>query len=120
LFIQAQKLVRLSLPTALILEGKLADLAHIQVRRESLQGAMICLNLIFRLPVLRALDPPESAKLMGMPPSNWSGTKKLAQRATDGVRSGKLNYSSTSCRVCPESDLGGRRNCWPPSAPWRR
>ncbi|HTL58228.1 MAG TPA: ERCC4 domain-containing protein [Candidatus Limnocylindrales bacterium] len=64
LFTQAGKLARLSIPAALILEGRLADLAQVQVRRESLQGAMICLSLIFRLPVLRALGAAESASLM--------------------------------------------------------
>jgi DNA excision repair protein ERCC-4 len=64
LFVQADKLARLSISAAIILEGRSSDLAAIHMRRESLQGAMVSLSLIFRLPVLRALDPAETAKLM--------------------------------------------------------
>jgi len=64
LFGQADKLARLSIPAAIILEGRSSDLAAIHMRRESLQGAMVSLSLIFRLPVLRALDPAETAKLI--------------------------------------------------------
>ncbi len=64
LFAQATRLVSLTQPAALILEGRSADLAATQMRRESLQGAMISLSLIFHLPVLRALDANETAHLM--------------------------------------------------------
>jgi len=64
LFVQAAKLARLTIPAAIILEGRSSDLSAIQMRREALQGAMISLSLIFRLPVLRALNPQETAKLM--------------------------------------------------------
>lgn len=64
LFVQANKLARLSIPSAIILEGRFSDLAGIQMRRESLQGAMISLSLIFRLPVLRSLNCQESARLI--------------------------------------------------------
>jgi ERCC4-type nuclease len=64
LFTQATRLVSLTQPAALILEGRSADLAATQMRRESLQGAMVCLSLIFHLPVLRSLDPSETARLM--------------------------------------------------------
>jgi ERCC4-type nuclease len=64
LFVQAQKLAGLTVPAALILEGRASDLAGTQMRREALQGALVSLSLIFRLPVLRALDPSETARLM--------------------------------------------------------
>jgi ERCC4-type nuclease len=64
LFIQAQKLAQLSQPSAIILEGRLGDLAKTGMSRESLQGGMISLSLIFHLPVLRALDPAETARLI--------------------------------------------------------
>lgn len=48
----------------LILEGTLSDLASCGMQREALQGALITLNLILGIPVLRAKDPRESARLM--------------------------------------------------------
>lgn len=64
LFLQARKLASMRQSAAMILEGRAADLAAIQMRRESLQGAMISLSLIFHLPVLRALDAAETARLL--------------------------------------------------------
>jgi DNA excision repair protein ERCC-4 len=64
LFVQAQKLAGLPQPAAIILEGRTSDVATIQMRRESMQGAMVSLGLIFHLPVLRALDAAETARLM--------------------------------------------------------
>lgn len=64
LFIQAQRLASLSQPAALILEGRGSDLAATQMRREALQGAMVSLALVFQLPVLRAADANETARLM--------------------------------------------------------
>jgi ERCC4-type nuclease len=64
LFVQAQKLAGLPDPAAIILEGQASDLAATQMRRESFQGAIVSLSLIFRLPVLRARDPSETAQLI--------------------------------------------------------
>jgi DNA excision repair protein ERCC-4 len=64
LFVQAKRLANLAEPAAIILEGRTADLAATKMRRESLQGALISLSLIYHLPVLRALEPDETARLM--------------------------------------------------------
>lgn len=48
----------------LILEGTSRDLKPDGVRREALQGAMITASLILGIPVLRAMDPKETARLM--------------------------------------------------------
>jgi DNA excision repair protein ERCC-4 len=64
LFRQAYRLVRSGLPSALILEGRGKDLENCRVRREALQGAMISLSLVYRLPVLRSFDPQETARLL--------------------------------------------------------
>jgi len=64
LFKQAQKLAGSTLPAAIILEGRAGDLTACHVRREALQGAMVSLSLIFRLPVLRSLDAAETARLL--------------------------------------------------------
>ncbi len=64
LFNQAQKLAHSTVPAAFILEGRASDLTACRVSRESLQGAMVSLSLIFRLPVLRSMDAGETAKLL--------------------------------------------------------
>ncbi len=64
LFVQAKRLASLAQPTAIILEGRASDLALTKVRRESLQGALVSLSLIYHLPVLRALEPSETARLL--------------------------------------------------------
>jgi DNA excision repair protein ERCC-4 len=54
----------LSIPAAIILEGRGSQLAATNIRREALQGAMISLTIIFGLPVLRAVDSNETAQLL--------------------------------------------------------
>ena len=64
LFRQAQRLMSQLLPAVLLLEGRPQDLKEIGVRREALQGAMVTLTLLFRLPILRSVDAAESAALI--------------------------------------------------------
>ena len=64
LFRQAAQLGRCSHEAFIILEGSGRDLAESGMSREAIQGALISLGLIFHLPVLRTLDPAESAHLM--------------------------------------------------------
>ena len=64
LFIQAYNLAQSSIPAAIILEGRGSQLIATNVRREALQGALISLSLIFGLPVLRSVDPGETARLL--------------------------------------------------------
>lgn len=64
LFAQAQRLSRLEIPAAVILEGRGDQLAEVNVSREALQGAIISLSLVFGLPVLRAVDSAETARLV--------------------------------------------------------
>lgn len=79
LFVQADKLARSTIPSAIILEGRGSDLPAIHMRRESLQGAMISLSLIFHLPVLRAIDASETAKLMVY------ASEQIIRHESDGV-----------------------------------
>jgi DNA excision repair protein ERCC-4 len=64
LFQQAHRLRATGWSCALILEGRMADLIKVNVRRECIQGAMITLSLVFQIPVLRALDAEETARLL--------------------------------------------------------
>lgn len=64
LFSQACRLKHDSYPTAIILEGSGKELQGTEFKREAVQGAIISLTLVFGIPVLRSLDPAETARLM--------------------------------------------------------
>lgn len=63
-FRQMTQLAMSPLKGVLILEGGGHDLPKAAVRRDALQGALITATLILGIPVLRSLDPAESARLM--------------------------------------------------------
>ena len=64
LFRQAARLTAVKQNTAIILEGTSRELKKIGMKREALQGALICLSLKFHLPVLRSMSPEETAWLI--------------------------------------------------------
>jgi DNA excision repair protein ERCC-4 len=64
LFEQASRLAAHPGRVALIVEGRAPELAQLGIRREAMQGALISLSLVFGLPVLRALDAEETARLI--------------------------------------------------------
>ena len=64
LFKQMIRLANSNLKGVLILEGGTGETAGLGVTREALQGALISVSLILGIPVLRAKDAAETAKLM--------------------------------------------------------
>ena len=64
LFRQMTRLATSPLKGVLILEGRSRDLHDTGIRREALQGALITTSLILGIPVLRAFDPNETARLI--------------------------------------------------------
>ena len=64
LFRQAAQLASSHVQPVIILEGTSADLKTTGINREAIQGALITLTLIFRIPLLRSQSPEESAKLI--------------------------------------------------------
>ncbi|WP_295392131.1 ERCC4 domain-containing protein [uncultured Thiodictyon sp.] len=64
LFAQGLRLAQAPLRTAVILEGSTRDLAECRMRREAIQGALVALTLFLGIPLLRSLDPAETARLM--------------------------------------------------------
>jgi ERCC4-type nuclease len=64
LFRQMARLAASPLKGVLILEGKSRDLRQGEIQREALQGALITTSLVLGIPVLRALTPEETARLM--------------------------------------------------------
>jgi ERCC4-type nuclease len=64
LFKQAARQAGAKYRGILILEGTATDLAQTGIQRPALQGALISVSLIFGIPVLRSLNPQETADLM--------------------------------------------------------
>jgi DNA excision repair protein ERCC-4 len=64
LFSQMVRLANSKSQGVLILEGTAGDSVDIGVTREALQGALITVSLILGVPVLRARNPAETAKLI--------------------------------------------------------
>lgn len=64
LFSQGLRLANAPLRSAVILEGRSGDLARSGMRREAIQGALITLTLFLGIPLLRAIDPEETAGLI--------------------------------------------------------
>jgi DNA excision repair protein ERCC-4 len=64
IFRQAIRLASSPLKTIFILEGVSANLKHSKMSREAVQGTLISLSLIFGIPVIRSINPEETARLM--------------------------------------------------------
>lgn len=64
LFSQASRLTQAPQRAAFLLQGNTSDWRETGVSRECLQGALITLMLVFDLPVLRASDSDEAARLL--------------------------------------------------------
>ncbi len=64
LFAQAKRLADSPLRTFLILEGPASEWAHRQIKRESVQGAMLPLSVVLGSPVLRSQNEEETARLI--------------------------------------------------------
>lgn len=64
LFRQALALLNSAYHPVYVLEGGAGAIKQAVVRREAMQGAMVTLSIMFGLPILRSLDPPETVRLM--------------------------------------------------------
>lgn len=90
LFSQARQLAGSATPHVLILEGTSADLTASRMSRESIQGALISVSLIFGIPVLRSTDPEETARLILYATRQlWGLTRRGIRRGATGSRGKK-------------------------------
>lgn len=64
LFRQASALASCGDRCMLLLEGRAEEIQARAMRREAIQGALICVSLVWGVPVIRALGGEESARLM--------------------------------------------------------
>ena len=64
IFRQGVRLASSSLRSVLILEGTSESIVESGMRREAIHGALITISLCLGIPVLRSVNPDESARLM--------------------------------------------------------
>lgn len=80
LFAQAKRLADSPLRPFLILEGPASEWTHRHIKRESIQGAMLTLSVVFGIPVLRSQSEEETAQLI-----------RYTARQLQGVSTSPLN-----------------------------
>ena len=64
LFGQSRRLVAAPLKAVCVLEGRTSDLERCGMTREAMQGALISMSVVFGIPVLRSMNPEETACLI--------------------------------------------------------
>lgn len=64
IFQQAARLASSSKYSLIILEDTSLDIQSIKMKREAIQGVLICLSLKFQIPILRSMSPKETGKLI--------------------------------------------------------
>jgi DNA excision repair protein ERCC-4 len=80
LFRQAARMIDAPGRPAIILQGNAREWQATGIRREALQGALITLTLVFDLPVFRAMDADEAARILV-----YAG-KQMMRLRTGGAR----------------------------------
>lgn len=64
LFNQAGKLASMPMQSMIIVEGTASMVQSFGLTREAIQGALVSLSLIFKIPLLRSRNPEETARLI--------------------------------------------------------
>ncbi|MGI2027608.1 ERCC4 domain-containing protein [Endozoicomonas acroporae] len=70
----------------LLIEGTTDMLCSSGIRRESIQGALVTVSLYFGIPVLRSMNPNETAAILIMVGRQWSRFRGLMNSAGMGSR----------------------------------
>lgn len=78
LFTQAKRLADSPWRPFLILEGLASEWARRQVTRESIQGALLTLSVVFGIPILRSRDEEETLRLIGYTARQLRGVSTAA------------------------------------------
>ena len=89
LFRQASRLVSIKDRGVILLEGTSTQLDESRMSRESIQGALISLSLIYGIPLLRAVDAAESADLILSAATQLENHSKNRAKRTAGFSHGK-------------------------------
>ena len=64
MFQQAGKLASVPMQSMIILEGTSSMVQSFGLTREAIQGALVSLSLVFKIPLLRSRNPEETARLI--------------------------------------------------------
>ena len=64
LFKQAGKLASVPMQSMIILEGTSSMIQSFGLTREAIQGALVTLSLVYKIPLLRSRNPEETARLI--------------------------------------------------------
>lgn len=64
LFNQAGKLASVPMQSMIILEGTSSMVSSFGLAREAIQGALVTLSLVYKIPLLRSKNPEETARLI--------------------------------------------------------
>ncbi|USE37035.1 ERCC4 domain-containing protein [Endozoicomonas sp. SCSIO W0465] len=70
----------------LLIEGSAGMLCSSGIRRESIQGALVMVSLYFGIPVLRSMNPNETAALLIMMGRQWSKFRGVMNVSDMGSR----------------------------------
>lgn len=110
LFKQALNLISTQFRPVLILEGSHEDFRHLKMSRESLQGALIKLSIIFKIPVLRAKDIKESVQLMLYVAKQFNGLTESSLLKKRKIIKGKRRTQINILQSLP--GIGYKRAKW--------
>jgi len=107
---QALRLAVSEYRPAILLEGKGSDLAGRGMRREAIQGALISISLLIGVPILRSLEPAESAQLMVYAARQIRGSASGALPRYGKRPKGKRRLQLYLLQGLP--GVGPERACW--------
>jgi len=77
LFLQAARLASSTKMSLMILEGTTRNIQSIKMKRESIQGALICLSLKYQIPIIRSTSPEETGKLLLLAWTHMSNKERI-------------------------------------------
>ncbi len=93
-FKQLKRLSIAPVPAALLLEGRTAELDRCRMSRAALQGALVQCSFVWGIPVLRAWDARESARIM-----LFAAKRNIQRRTSTLPRWGKVPPRSVQRRL---------------------
>ncbi len=103
LFAQAKRLADSPVRAFLILEGPASEWTQRHIKRESVQGAMLTLSVVFGIPVLRSQSEEETARLICYTARQLQGVSTTAPnrpgRRPKGKRALQIRVLSSFPRV---------------------
>jgi ERCC4-type nuclease len=111
LFAQAKRLSDSPLRPFLILEGSASEWTRRHIKRESVQGAMLTLSVVFCIPVLRSQNEEETARLIRYTARQLQATSTAAPSRPRATTQRKEGHPDSGSDEFPK---GGVETCAAP------